>query len=129
MEPSARQEELLRVYDRLRVCSERMLSYARDANWEALIELQSDYLAEMEHLHRVEDQQLVLDRGAQGRKAELLKQIIEQDQEIRRLLMERQRELTELILGSRQQLAVSRTYSVYQGTSEVVEANQRSNST
>ncbi len=128
MEPSARLEGLLNTYERLQACSERMLSYAREADWEALIEVQGDYLAEVETLHRVEDEQMVLDRDAQGRKADLLKQIIEQDQEIRQLLMDRRQELAQLILGSRQQLTLSRTYSYYQGASEVVEAAQRFNS-
>lgn len=130
IELSARQEEVLSAYARLLACSEKMLHDAREANWEALIERQSDYLAEVETLQHVEDQQTVLDRDAQGRKAELLKQIIDQDQELRRLLMDRRRELAQKILGSRQQLALSRTYSFYQGTSEeVVEASERFNST
>lgn len=129
METPARQQELLSAYDRLRRRSEKMLTYARDANWEALIELQSGYIAEVETLHRIEDGEVVLDQAARGRKADLLKQIIDQDREIRELLVDRRRELTQMILGSRQQLALARTYSFYQGTSEVVEAAQRFNST
>ena len=129
VEPAVRQEELLSAYERLQLCSERMLAYARDANWEALIAVQGDYLAEVETLHRVEDKQMGLDRDAEERKAELLEKILEQDKEIRQRLIDRRQELAQLILGSRQQLTLSRTYSYYQGTSEVVEAAQRFNST
>lgn len=129
MESLTHQQVLLNAYERLLECSEKMLELACAADWEALIELQSSYLAEVEMLHRFDDDQMVLDQWAIRRKAELLKQLLERDQEIRQRLMDRRRELTQMIHGSRQQLALSRTYSYYQGTSEVIEAAQRFSST
>lgn len=133
MNPSAphrlHQQDLLAAYEALLECSEKMLKHAREADWEALIDLQSTYLAQVETLHRFEDQQMILDQRASARKAELLEQLLEQDQEIRRHLTDRRSELTQMISGSRQQLALSRTYRFYQGTSEVIEATQRFSST
>lgn len=126
---STRQHDLLTVYEALLACSERMLKSAREADWEALIDLQSSYLAQVETLRLFDDEPVILDQEANGRKAELLKQLLESDQEIRQRLMDRRRELAQMISGSRQQLALSRTYSFYQETSEVIEATQRFTST
>ncbi|WP_201220164.1 flagellar protein FliT [Halochromatium roseum] len=106
-----------------------MLKSAREADWEALIDLQSSYLAQVETLRHFDDEPMLLGQEADGRKAELLKQLLESDQEIRQRLMDRRHELTQMISGSRQQLALSRTYSFYQETSEVIEAAQRFKST
>jgi len=129
IESSTQQQALLKAYERLLECSEKMLKLACAADWEALIELQSSYLAEVEMLHHFDDEQMMLEQWAIRRKAELLKQLLERDQAIRQRLMDRRRELTRMIQGSRQQLALSRTYSYYQGTSEVIEAAQRFSST
>ncbi|MEA3639765.1 MAG: flagellar protein FliT [Lamprobacter sp.] len=129
LEASSRQQELLQAYECLLTCSARMLNAAREADWEALIALQGRYLEQMETLRGLDDEQMILDQEVNNRKIELLEQLVEQDQEIRKRLMERREALTQMILGSRHQLALSRTYSFYQGTSEVIEAAQRFTST
>lgn len=128
-ESSTRQQDLLTAYEGLLACSERMLKSARESDWEALIDLQSSYLAQVETLRGFDDEPMILGQKTNGRKAELLKQLLEADQEIRQHLMDRRCELTQMISGSRQQLALYRTYSFYQETSEVIEAAQRFKST
>jgi flagellar protein FliT len=117
--------DLLRAYEALLACSAQMLDAARDADWEALIERESEYLAQVEGLQQLDDAQTRLDEQALERKARLLEQLLEQDKEIRQRLLDRREELSRLILGSRQQKALSKTYCYYQGASEVVEAARR----
>jgi flagellar protein FliT len=126
---SSQQQARLESYERLLDCSGQMLKSAREADWEALIAAQTRYLAEVETLHRCDDQPLSIDPQLGERQAQLLKQVLEQDQEIRQHLNHRRGELAKMIQGSRQQLALSRTYSFYQETAEVIEAGQRFSST
>ncbi|MBK1703300.1 flagellar protein FliT [Halochromatium glycolicum] len=125
MASSDQQQDLLLAYEALLGCSAQVLEAARAADWEALIERQSDYLAQVETVQRLDDGQVPLDEQALERKAELLASLLEQDEEIRQRLIDRRHELSRLIIDSRQQQALSRTYSFYQEASEVVEAAQR----
>ena len=118
-------EQQLLAYEALAQCSALMLKAAREADWESLIELQSDYLGLVERLQQSDDSDDMLGQSERERKAQLLKELLEQDHEIRERLVERREQLSQMIVGSRQQQTLSRTYSFYQGTSEVIEAAQR----
>ena len=104
-----------------------MLKAACEADWEALIDLQGTYLTEIETLRQLEDAPVTLDDAGRQRKAELLEQLLEQDREIRQRLNDRRDELTSMILDSKHELALTRTYGYYQEVSEteVIEATQR----
>ena len=121
------QQQLLDAYETLLACSGRMLKAACEADWEALIDLQGTYLTEIETLRQLEDVPVTLDDGGRQRKAELLEQLLEQDRQIRQRLNDRRDELTSMILDSKHELALTRTYRYYQEVSEaeVIEANQR----
>lgn len=123
------QQQLLDAYETLLACSGKMLKAACEADWEALIDLQGSYLAEIEALQQHEDARIALDDAGRARKAELLEQLLGQDREIRKRLNDRRQELTSMILGSKHELALTRTYGYYQeisdAESEVIEAAQR----
>jgi flagellar protein FliT len=121
------QQQLLDAYENLLACSDKMLKAACEADWEALIDLQGTYLSQIETLRHLDDAQTMLDEAGNERKAELLAQLLEQDRAIRQRLNDRRHELTSMILGSKHELALSRTYRFYQEASEaeVIEAKQR----
>ncbi|MBK5929717.1 flagellar protein FliT [Halochromatium salexigens] len=121
------QQQLLDAYEALLACSAKMLKAACEADWEALIDLQGAYLAEIETLRHLDDERIPLDDAGLQRKAELLEQLLEQDREIRQRLNDRRHELSSMILDSKHELALTRTYRFYQETSEseVIEATQR----
>lgn len=124
-EPLAVGQQQLLAYEALSRCSARMLEAARQADWETLIELQSEYLGQVEALQQSDDADAALDQGEREHKAKLLRVLLDQDREIRERLVARREQLSQMIVGSRQQQNLSRTYSYYQGTSEVIEAAQR----
>lgn len=103
------QEEVIACYRFLQECSDRMLFRARDQDWGALIEEESRYAAKVEQLARVE-QGLVLDSAHQERKAALLRQILEQDREIRERLTQRREELSHLMGVSQRQRKLNSAY-------------------
>ncbi len=124
------QQQLLDAYETLLACSGKMLKAACDSDWEGLIELQGTYLAQIETLQQGWDEtQVTLDDAGRARKAELLEQLLDQDREIRKRLHDRRQELTGMILGSKHELALTRTYGYYQevsdAESEIIEATQR----
>lgn len=121
--PVDRQALLLAAYESLMQATRRMLVSAEAGDWEALIEQEADYLVRVERIKRMDAQQ-PLDDGAAARKAVLLEQILEQDLEIRRRLVERREELGRLIGSSRRQQALSRAYGPQQGGSPIDAAHR-----
>ncbi|MFO8044611.1 MAG: flagellar protein FliT [Halomonas sp.] len=117
-QPADRQELLLAAYESLLNASQRMLASARAADWDALVEQESEYLVRVERIRRM-DAQLSLDDKAATRKAALLEGILEQDMEIRQRLVERRDELGRMIGNSRRQQALSRAYGPQQGAMPV----------
>ncbi|WP_148254130.1 flagellar protein FliT [Aidingimonas lacisalsi] len=103
------QEALLSVYESLLERSSRMLTQAREEDWEALIEEESQYVIDIERVSRLEGQE-ALNGEQQARKESLLEQILEQDMEIRRRLLNRRDELGELIGTARRQRDLHRAY-------------------
>lgn len=103
------QEQLLAAYEDLLERSTRMLEWARQGDWDALVNEESCYVVEVERLSQVEPESL-LDVPQQKRRAELLEQILEQDMEIRRRLVERRDALSELIGVSQRKRDLNRAY-------------------
>lgn len=108
---STRQLALLEKYQTLLSRTQRMLALARDADWAALIDQESNYVVQVEQLIRL-DAELQLDTDGRDRKARLLEQILENDLEIRQHLMERREELGNLIGATQRQRSLRRTYGV-----------------
>ncbi|PXX96439.1 flagellar protein FliT [Halomonas sp. LBP4] len=113
------QQVLLGAYEALLDRSSRMLDSARDADWEALVDLETQYVVQVEHISRL-DAELPLDDEGGERKVKLLERILEQDLEIRQRLVARRDELDRLIGSGRRQLALSRTYGP-----QTIDAEQR----
>lgn len=103
------QEQVLDAYETLRERSNRMLEWARLKDWDSLVNEESRYVIEVERLSTLEPR-LALDVAQQERKAELLEQILEQDLEIRRRLVERRDALSELIGVSQRKRDLNRAY-------------------
>ncbi|GGX80140.1 hypothetical protein GCM10007160_04530 [Litchfieldella qijiaojingensis] len=103
------QEQVLAAYETLRECSNRMLEWARLEDWDSLVNEESRYIIEVERLSKLEPS-LAMDVAQQERKAELLEQILEQDMEIRRRLVERRDALSELIGVSQRKRDLNRAY-------------------
>lgn len=118
------QQVLIAAYEALLSRSSRMLDSARAADWETLVDQETEYVVQVERLGRL-DAELPLDDERVARKAELLERILDQDLEIRQRLIERRDELDRLIGSSRQQLALSRTYGPQQAASETIDAEWR----
>lgn len=111
---------LLATYEQLLACSSRMLALVRERDWESLISEETDYLGVVASLAELE-QGLVLSPGEQDRKAMMLERILAQDAEIRRRLIARREELSELIGVSRRRRDLSRSY----GPVDLVHSHER----
>lgn len=118
------QETVIAAYEALLSRSSRMLDSARAADWEALVDQETEYVVQVERLGRLDAEQPLDDERGE-RKAELLERILEQDLEIRQRLVERRDELDRLIGSGRQQLALSRTYGPQQAPSRTIDAEWR----
>ncbi|WP_275287429.1 flagellar protein FliT [Halomonas elongata] len=102
-------DAVLDAYTRLLTRSESMLESALAADWEALVDQETEYVQQVERLSTL-DAGVSLDGEEQRHKAELLERILENDLEIRRHLIQRRDELGELIGVSRRQRDLQRTY-------------------
>ncbi|SDB25086.1 flagellar protein FliT [Pseudidiomarina indica] len=85
--------------------SNRMLDSVRNEDWEALIELEIEYVREVERLSQTEDQ-VELNEDQQLEKLTLLSAIMEQDREIREALVARRTMLEQALtsLNTKQKL-------------------------
>ncbi|MDT8893199.1 flagellar protein FliT [Halomonas sp. I1] len=102
-------DAVLDAYTRLLTRSESMLESALAADWEALVDQETEYVQQVERLSTL-DAGVSLDGEEQRHKAELLERILANDLEIRRHLIQRRDELGELIGVSRRQRDLQRTY-------------------
>ncbi|GHC32957.1 flagellar protein FliT [Aidingimonas halophila] len=103
------QEALISFYEGLLARSTRMLTQAREEDWDALIEEESQYVIDVERLSRIEGQD-AMSQEQQARKDSLLERILEQDMEIRQRLIARRDELGQMIGTTRRQRDLHRTY-------------------
>ncbi|WP_244306952.1 flagellar protein FliT [Azotobacter salinestris] len=101
-----------------------MLELARRGDWTALLEEKSCGLIDAERLRQLEAE-VSLGHREQLRKIELLEQILALDAEIRTHLLTRRDELGRLILNSRRQRELNRTYRPAVGASIVYQAAER----
>lgn len=107
----ASQQAIIEGYEALLACTRRMLASAREADWSALIEQEGDYVIRVERQSRL-DARVELDTDNRYRKTRLLEQILENDLEIRKRLIERRDELGRLIGTTRRQRELQRTYGI-----------------
>lgn len=119
----ATQEALIAEYEALLVRSTRMLARVHEEDWESLVDDQSRYVVEVERLTKIEPG-IAMDDAHSKRKASLLESILEQDMEIRRLLVERRDELGKLIGTTQRKRQAGRAYQAGNEPG-VVEARSR----
>ncbi|WP_445621577.1 flagellar protein FliT [Kushneria sp. Sum13] len=101
---------IIHGYERALRVSQQMLEHASAGQWQKLIELEHDYLCEIDRL-RVRDEQITLDSERQAYKKEILAQLLENDHQLHVLLQQRLDELSHLMEKSRVQQQVNRAYS------------------
>lgn len=101
---------IIHGYERALRVSHEMLGHASTGQWQQLIELEHDYLCEIDRL-RVRDGQVTLDSDRQAYKKEILAQLLENDHRLHALLQQKLAELSHLMEKSRVQQQVNRAYS------------------
>ncbi|WP_043531808.1 flagellar protein FliT [Litchfieldella xinjiangensis] len=116
------QEQLIVAYETLLQRSCRMLDWARQEDWNALVNEESQYVIEVERLSQV-DGTLLLDASQQERRAQLLERVLENDLEIRQRLMARRDALSELIGSSQRKRDLNRAYRPPAGASPLPEGH------
>ena len=110
--PIASPERLLAAYSNLLARSTRMLACVRERDWFTLVEEQTCYVIEVDALSKAENA-IPLGDEERRRKATLLEQLLEQDIEIRRGLLERRDELEKLMGVSQRKRNLARSYGVH----------------
>lgn len=114
-------QQLIASYELLLQQSKSMLELARRGDWVALLQEKSCGLIDAESLRQLEAR-VSLGQQEQLRKVELLEQILALDAEIRTHLLARRDELGRLILNSRRQHELNRTYRPVVGAAMVYQA-------
>nr|WP_300307307.1 flagellar protein FliT [Halomonas sp.] len=100
---------LVNRYEMLLEMTCRMLELSRNASWEELIALETDYMEKTASLPAVNPGQL--DQTSQKRLRELIEAILANDQALRQQLIEHRDALGHLIQVSRCKQDLNRTYA------------------
>lgn len=107
---AAERARLIEQYQDLLQLTERMLKLTHNNEWDELIAIETDYIAEVARIggplpidH--------LDETTQTRIGELLERILDNDMRIRQQLIERRDALGEMLQVSRRQQDLHRAYS------------------
>lgn len=106
---SATAHDPLSHYESIAAASARMLRAAQAADWDALIEQEKHCAGLIEDL-RAADAERRLDPAERLRKAAILRQVLGEDAEIRRLTQPWLRRLEELLRSSTNQARLGDTY-------------------
>lgn len=102
-------EEIVTAHERLLDQSHRMLSLARNGQWEELVAEESSYVIAVDKL-MLEVLPASLPDEVQEMRVQVLEQLLEHSAEIQRHLLARREELTRLIGDSRRKQNVERAY-------------------
>lgn len=101
--------DILGRYETIRDYSRMMQHYARAADWDRLVELQTSYVSAMEALADAETN-VTLSDAASDRKRDLIGEIRGAEAEVRQCLDRRLSELSRRMADSRHRLHVARAY-------------------
>ncbi len=102
------------TYQQLLNLSQNMLRLANEGEWDALIAVEVDYVSAVEKLAVVTQDNPLSERALQQIRP-VLRHLIDNEAEVKRLLQERQEELSRLIAGSTQQKNVLHAYGKLSG--------------
>ncbi|GAB3630417.1 flagellar protein FliT [Pandoraea terrae] len=105
---------LLNCYERIAGLTERMLVVARDGDWEALVDLEAQYRAQVDAIKQL-DAELPLDEAQRARKHAIIRRILADDAAIRDLVVPRLAHLDAMIISTRRQRALHEVYGLNLG--------------
>ncbi|MFL9917762.1 flagellar protein FliT [Paraburkholderia fungorum] len=111
MEAITTADQLLVRYDSILHLAERMLSAAREDNWDTVIELQARYSALADTLRPV-DASIPLDDSQRVRKHDLTRRILSNETAVRELAAPRLARLSALLESGRHTRALHKTYGL-----------------
>lgn len=97
------QQNLIARYQAMLDKLDEMLAHARAGRWAEVIELESEYLAELEHI-RFQEADAQLDEAMQFHRARLGREILEKSAELKHYLNERREVLAGLIEEAEQHI-------------------------
>lgn len=103
-------EDVLARYEAIRDYSNVMQRYAKAADWDRLLDLQTVYVGQVEYVASL-DEKAVLSQCVKDRKAELIGEIQAAEAEIRECLEQRLNELSERLTDSRQRQQAAHAYA------------------
>ena len=103
------QAQLIAAYEQLLEQSQRLLEYAKKADWDGIFALKSQGLIDAAYLRRAQDQ-VDLDANGQQYKLELLSQILALEEQVNYFLHARQNDLGELMQINRKKSNLNTAY-------------------
>lgn len=107
-------QEIISIYESVAVITDQMLAAARAADWEQLIELESRCTNHVEVLKRNPEPRELLSPVAREKKTRIIKQILQDDREIRTITEPWMAQLSALINSTGTERKLSRTYGAQQ---------------
>jgi flagellar protein FliT len=111
METITTADQLLMRYDSMRHVVERMLSAAREDNWDTVIELQARYSTLADTLRPI-DASVPLDSSQRVRKHDLTRRILSDEAAVRELAAPRLARLSALLESGRHTRALHKMYGL-----------------
>lgn len=102
-------ESVLKAYEGVKNITVRMLICARDGDWDTLIDKQSEYLAAIESLNDISLQPRMTEDQV-SRKAELIRDCLENNRDITQLLIGRRTEIEDLIASEKNKKSLNNAY-------------------
>ncbi len=105
---------LLALYQQLLALSQSMLRLANEAGWDELISMEAGYVNTVEKLAEC-TRQYPVPAEAQHQLRPVLRHILDNEAEIKKLLLARQAELTSLIGQTNRQKTVNKAYGGLSG--------------
>ncbi|WP_353192895.1 flagellar protein FliT [Pandoraea pnomenusa] len=105
---------LLNCYESIAGLTERMLGVARGGDWDALIDLEAQYRAQVDSIKQL-DAALPLTEDERARKHEIIRRILADDAAIRDLVVPRLAHLDAMINNTRRQRALHEVYGLNLG--------------
>lgn len=106
---------LLNCYETIAGLTERMLGVARDGDWDALIDLETQYRTQVDAIKQL-DAALPLTDDERSRKHAIIRRILADDAAIRDLAVPHLAHLDAMINNTRRQRALHEVYGLNLGT-------------
>lgn len=102
--------EMIAVYEELLALSARMLESARDGDWDGLVALEAECRSRVSRLRALGDAPPPLSPREDARKTDIVRRVLADDAEIRRLTEPWMNELEQMIGNARNQRRLLHSY-------------------